>query len=54
MNFENENPAPDPTPAPPENPTPPTFPGDRIEKGSQPDIGSPQPRPPDRGGKEER
>lgn len=53
MNDENENPVPDPTPPPTERPEPPTFPGDRIEKGSQPDIGSPQPRPPDRGEIEE-
>ena len=47
MNNENENPTTEPTPAPVERPEPPTFPGDRIEKGSQPDIGPPKPSRPD-------
>ena len=47
MNDENENSSPDPTPTPTptELPEPPEFPGDRIEKGSQPDIGTTRPEP---------
>jgi hypothetical protein len=54
MNDENKTPAPDPTPAPSVRPEPPVFPGDRIEKGSQPDIYWPKPEQPERGTKEER
>jgi hypothetical protein len=49
MKIENETTEPETTPSQPEIPSVPVFPGDRIEKGQDPNIISPKPSRPDWG-----